>query len=145
MKDARVGLLLTVSIFVMAAMPLAAAFYLLQDALRTSLNLGFNPQVVRVLESSAENLRSLGRLDEANREQYRSQFNEVEELKQVYSEPELVKQRILDSLRLYFGFGLGAAVLLSAGVATLLSRRIARSHARNIQELSRERDKVRYL
>jgi len=145
MKDARVGLLLTASIFVMAAMPLAAAFYLLQDALRTSLNLGFNPQVVRVLESSAENLRSLGRLDEANREKYRAEFSEIEELKQVYAEPELVKQRILDSLQLYFGLGLGAAVLLSAGVATLLSRRIARSHARNIQELSRERDKVRYV
>jgi len=145
MKNARVGLLLTVSIFVMAAMPMAAAFYLLQDALRTSLNLGFNPQVVRVLESSSENLRTLGRLDEANRPRYRTQFDEVEELKQVYSEPELVKQRILDSLRLYFGLGLGAAVLLSVGVASLLSRRIARSHARNIEDLSRERDKVRYL
>ncbi|HYJ40837.1 MAG TPA: HAMP domain-containing sensor histidine kinase [Steroidobacteraceae bacterium] len=145
MKDARVGLLLTVSIFVMAAMPLAAAFYLLQDALRISLNLGFNPQVVRVLEDSSDNLRTLGRLDEANRAQYRSQFDEVEELKQIYSEPELVKQRILDSLQLYFGLGLGAAVLLSVGVASLLSRRIARSHALNIEELSRERDKVRYL
>ena len=145
MKDARVGLLLTVSIFVMAAMPLAASFYLLQDALRTSLNLGFNPQVVRALENSSDNLRTLGRLDEESRARYRTQFDEVEELKQVYSEPELVKQRILDSLRLYFGLGLGAAVLLSVGVASLLSRRIARSHARNIEELSRERDKVRYL
>ena len=145
MKDVRVGLLLTVTIFVMAAMPLAAAFYLLQDALRTSLNLGFNPQVVRALENSSDNLRTLGRLDAENRPQYRAQFDEVEELKQVYSEPELVKQRILDSLQLYFGLGLGAVVLLSVGVASLLSRRIARSHARNIAELSRARDKVRYL
>jgi nitrogen fixation/metabolism regulation signal transduction histidine kinase len=145
MKNARVGLLLTVSIFVMAAIPLAAAFYLLQDALRTSLNLGFNPQVLRVLQNSSDNLRALGRLDEANRARYRAQFEEAEELRQVYSEPELVKQRILDSLRLYFGLGLGAVVLLSAGVASLLSRRIARSHARNIEDLSRERDKVRYL
>jgi signal transduction histidine kinase len=145
MKDVRVGLLLTFTIFVMAAMPLAAAFYLLQDALRTSLNLGFNPQIVHALESSSDNLRTLGRLDPANRARYRAQFDDVEELKQVYSEPELVKQRILDSLRLYFGLGLGAAMLLSIGVATLLSRRIARSHALNIAELSRERDKVRYL
>jgi signal transduction histidine kinase len=138
-------LLLTVTIFVMAAIPLTAAFLLLQDALRTSLNLGFNPQIVRALDDSSNNLRALGRLDEANRAQYRAQFDEVEELKQVYSDPEFVKQRILDSLRLYFGLGLGAAVLLSAGVASLLSRKIARSHARSIEELSRERDKVRYL
>jgi signal transduction histidine kinase len=145
MRDAKVGLLLTVTIFVMAAVPLAAAFYLLQDALRTSLNLGFNPSIVRALENSSDNLRTLGRLDEANRTIYRAQFDDVEELKQVYSEPELVKQRILDSLRLYFGLGLGAVVLLSVAVASLLSRRIARSHARNIEDLSRERDKVRYL
>jgi signal transduction histidine kinase len=145
MKDVRVGLLLTVTIFVMAAIPLAAAFYLLHDALRTSLNLGFNPQIVRTLDNASMNLRTLGRLDEANRAAYRAQFDEVEELKQVYSDPEFIKQRILDSLRLYFGLGLGVVVLLSLAVATLLSRRIARSHARNIEALSRERDKVRYL
>ena len=145
MKDVRVGLLLTVTIFVMAAMPLAVAFYLLQGALRTSLDLGFNPQVVRSLENSSDNLRTLGRLDEPNRGRYRAQFDEVEELKQVYSNPQLVKQSILDSLRWYFALGLGAAMLLSIGIATLLSRRIARSHARNIEDLSRERDKVRYL
>ena len=145
MKDVRVGLLLTVTIFVMAAVPLAAAFYLLQDALRTSLNLGFNPQIVRALDNSSENLRTLGRLDETNRAQYRAQFDEVEELKQVYSDPEFLKQRLLDSLLLYFGLGLGIVVLLSVGVASMLSRRIARSHARNFAELSQARDKVRYL
>jgi signal transduction histidine kinase len=145
MKDVRVGLLLTVTIFVMAVIPLAAAFYLLQGALRTSLNLGFNPQIVRALDNASSNLRTLGSLDEANRAQYRAQFEEIEELEQVYSDPELVKKSIHDSLRLYFGLGLGAVVLLSAGVASLLSRRIARSHALNIAELSRERDKVRYL
>jgi len=145
MKDVRVGLLLTATILVMAVIPLAASFYLLQDALRTSLNLGFNPQIVQALDNASNNLRALGGLDEPNRAQYRAQFDDVEELKQVYSDPQFVKQRLLDSLRLYFGLGLGAVMLLSVGVAALLSRRIARSHARNIERLSRERDKVRYL
>jgi signal transduction histidine kinase len=141
----RVGLMLTVSILVMAVLPLASAFYLLQGALRTSLDLGFNPQIVRGLERSSENLRTLGRLDPGRRAIYREQFDEIEELKQIYADPALVKQSILASLRLYFGLGLGLAVLLSIGVATLLSRRIARAHARNIAELARERDRVRYL
>jgi signal transduction histidine kinase len=145
MKETRVGLLLTVTIFVMAAAPMGAAFYLLHDALRTSLNLGFNPQVVLALENSSDNLRALGKLDEGNRAKYRAQFMEVEELKQVYSEPEVIKKRLLHTLRLYFGLGLSVVVLLSLAVATLLSRRIARSHATNIAELARERDKVRYL
>jgi signal transduction histidine kinase len=141
----RVGLMLTISILVMAVMPLVAAFYLFQGALRTSLDLGFNPQIVRGLERSSENLRTLGRLDSGKRADYRAQFDEIEELKQIYSDPELVKQSILASLRLYFGLGLGVAVLLSIGVATLLSRRIARAHLQNIAELARERDRVRYL
>jgi len=145
MKYARVVPLLAVTIFVMAALPLLAALYLVQDALRTSLDLGFNPQMVRTLDHASENLRTLGRLDPEQRATYRAQFDEVEELKHVYSDPELVKQSILESLRLYFGVGLGAALLLSIAVATLLSRRIARIHAHNVAALSRERDQVRYL
>ncbi len=145
MKDVRVGLLLTVAIMVMAAAPLFTSFYLLEDALRTSLNLGFNPQVMRALDNSADNLRTLNRLDSANSAGYRAQFDQVQELKQIYSEPEFVKQRILGSLRLYFGLGLGAAVLLSVALAAVLSRQIARSHARNFAELARQRDRVRYL
>ena len=145
MKNASVGLMLTLTIFVMAVIPLVAAFHLLQNTLNTSLNLGFNPQIVRALDNSSTNLRTLGRLDEANRAQYRAQFTEVEELKQIYSDPQFVKQRLLDSLQLYFGLGLGLVMLLSVGLASLLSRRIARSHARNIVELSHARDKVRYL
>lgn len=145
MKDVRVGLLLTITILVMAVTPLVTAYYLLENALRTSLNLGFNAQIVRTLDASAENLRALGRLDPAHGSEYRAQFDEVEELKQVYSEPEFVKQRIEGSLKLYFGLGLGAAMLLSVALAALLSRQIARSHARNFAELTREREKVRYL
>jgi len=145
MKEVRVGLLLTVAITVMAAAPLFTAFYLLEDALRTSLNLGFNPQVVRALDRNADDLRTLNRLDPANSDRYRAQFDEVQELKQVYSEPEFVKQRILGSMKLYFGLGLGVAVLLSVVLASLLSRQIARSHARNVAELTRQRDRVRYL
>jgi signal transduction histidine kinase len=145
MKQTRVGLLLAVAIMVMAAAPLFTSFYLLEDALRTSLNLGFNPQVVRALDHTSENLRTLNRLDPANTDRYREQFDEVQELKQVYSEPEFVKQRILGSMKLYFGLGLGVAVLLSVVLASLLSRQIARSHARNVAELTRQRDRVRYL
>src|ERR1041384_6733574 len=107
MKETRVGLLLTIAVFVLSSVPLGAAFYLLHDAVRPSLNLVFNPHIVLTLENSSENLRALGRLDEANRATYRAQFDEVEELKQVYSDPEMIKRRLLDSLRLYFGLGLG--------------------------------------
>jgi signal transduction histidine kinase len=145
MTNTRVGLLLAVTIFVMAVIPMLAAFYLLENALRTSLDLGFNPQIVRVLDTSAENLRELARLDQAHRDRYRQQFEEIQELRQVYTEADLVKRNITGSLKLYFGLGLGVVMLLSIALASLLSRRIARSHAQNVAELTRQRDRVRYL
>jgi signal transduction histidine kinase len=145
MSNVRVGLLLAGAILVMAVIPLLAAFYLLENALRTSLDLGFNPQIVRVLDRSAENLRELARLDDSGRARYREQFGELQELRQVYAEPDLVKRNLIGSLKQYFGLGLGAVILLSVALASLLSRRIARSHARNVAELTRQRDRVRYL
>jgi signal transduction histidine kinase len=134
-----------VTIFVMAVMPLVTAYYLLENSLRTSLNLGFNPQIVRTLDASAGNLRTLARIDPAHAAEYRAQFDELEELRQVYSDPEFVKRHIEGSLEWYFALGLSAAVLLSVVLAAVLSRRIARSHAENLAELMRERDKVHYL
>jgi nitrogen fixation/metabolism regulation signal transduction histidine kinase len=136
---------LTVSILVMAAAPLVASLYLIDNALRTSLDLGFNPQVVWALDASSENLRTLARLDPEHDAEYRAEFERLYQLRQVYSNPDLVKQNIQGSLRLYFALGLGLALLLSVALATLLSRRIARSHARNLAELTRQRDRVRYL
>jgi signal transduction histidine kinase len=145
MRRTDVVVLLTASILVMAILPMLAAYYLLDDSLRTSLNLGFNPGIERALQESSDNLRALGKLDPEHAAAYRAQFDQVVGLQQVYSDPDFIKQRIEGSLRWYFGLGLGTAVLLSVTLATLLSRRIARSHAHNLEALTRERDKVRYL
>ncbi|WP_161965886.1 sensor histidine kinase [Steroidobacter cummioxidans] len=145
MNRASVGSLLFVALLVMAAVPLLASFHLLEDTLRTSLRLGFNEDVVRVLEQSSVNLRALGKLDSAQRDHYRAQFEDVERLRQIYLAPELVSQSIEKPLKMYFGLGLGMAVLVSLGVATLLSRRVANSYRIAVDELLHEREQVRYL
>jgi nitrogen fixation/metabolism regulation signal transduction histidine kinase len=145
MTDAKVGRLLFLSILVMAVVPLTAAFWLLEDTLETSLNLGFNAPVVQALEDAATNLRTLGKLDEANRAGYRAQFEAIDDLKQVYSNPELIKSSLENSLKLYFGLGLGTTLLLAVAVATLLSRSIARGYRQTFDELARQREHVRYL
>ncbi|GFE83836.1 hypothetical protein GCM10011487_58360 [Steroidobacter agaridevorans] len=145
MNRARVGWLLFVTLLVMAAVPLLASFYLLEATLRTSLDLGFNEDVARVLEQSSVNLRALGKLDSAQREHYRAQFDDVEALRQIYLAPELVSQSIEKPLKIYFGLGLGMAVLVSLAVATLLSRRVANSYRTAVDELLHQREQVRYL
>lgn len=141
--DVRVPLFLT--ILIMSAAPLVAAFYLLDHSVRTSLNLGFNPQVVQVLDQASENLRALGKLDAENRSTYRAQFEELQNLKHVYSNPALIRGSIEGSIKIYFGVGFVAAVLLAVLAASLLSRRIALRYRLTFEELARQREKVRYL
>lgn len=144
-KDSGVGAPLFLSILVMAVVPLCAAFYLLDHAVQTSLNLGFNSSVVQALDTSSHNLKTLKRLDPQRQDRYREQFEAVERLQQVYADPGLLKSDVLDSLRIYFGLGLVAAVLLSGALAVLLSRRIASLYKRTFDELIRHRQRVRYL
>jgi nitrogen fixation/metabolism regulation signal transduction histidine kinase len=136
---------LFLAILVMAVLPLGTAFYLLDHAVETSLDLGFNRSVVQALEDSSRNLKALKRLDPAGGERYRQQFEAVERLQRVYSDPGTLKGEVLDSLRIFFGFGLVAAVVLSMLLALLLSRRIAHSYERTLAELIRHKQRVRYL
>ena len=136
---------LFLTILVMAVVPLCAAFYLLDRAVATSLDLGFNGSVIHALDDSSRNLKTLKRLDPGQQERYREEFGAVERLQRVYSDPGTLKAEVLDSLRIYFGLGLVAAVLLSMLLAMLLSRRIARLYEKTFDELIRHRQKVRYL
>ena len=136
---------LFLSILVMAVVPLCAAFYLLDHAVQTSLNLGFNSSVVQALDASSHNLKTLKRLDPEQQDRYREQFEAVERLQQVYADPGLLKTDVLESLRIFFGLGLVAAVLLSMLLAVLLSRRIAALYEKTFDELIRHRQRVRYL
>lgn len=136
---------LFLTILVMAVVPLCAAFYLLDRAVATSLDLGFNGSVIRALQDSSHDLKTLKRLDPQQQERYRDEFEVVERLQRVYSDPGTLKSEVLDSLRIYFGLGLVAAVLLSMLLAMVLSRRIARLYKKTFAELIRHRQKVRYL
>jgi signal transduction histidine kinase len=145
MKHRSVNVQLFLAILVMTALPLIAAFYFLEYALDTSLNLGFNRQIVPVLDNELTNLKTLRRLDPTNQETYRRQFDEVTGLRYIYSDPELVKSSISESLRTYFGLGLAAAVALAVLVAALLSRNIALSYNAAFSQLTAQRERVRYL
>ena len=136
---------LFLAILVMAVVPLCAALFLLDRAVQTSLNLGFNQPIVQALETSSHNLKTLKHLDPQQQDRYRQEFESVERLQQVYSDPGLLKADVLESLRIFFGVGLVAAVLLSMLLAALLSRRIGTLYKRTFDELIRHRQRVRYL
>lgn len=144
-SDRNIKLLLFLTVLVVSMLPLLAAMYFLDRSLQTSLNLGFNPHISRVLEDSSQNLLTLRSLDPARQVEYREQFDTIEQLRHVYADPALVRRSVLESLRIYFALGLVAAVAFSVLVAALLSRRIARAYTQTFDELMKQREKVRYL
>jgi signal transduction histidine kinase len=145
MKASRVKRQLLFTVLVMTGIPLVASFYFLNAALERSLNLGFNPQVVRALDTSAANLKALKDADPANEASYRQQFEEVSALRHIYSQSQLLKQTVQSSLRLYFGIGFVGAMFVAVCVAVLLSRSIHRSYRATFDELIAQRDRVTYL
>ncbi len=145
MSGSRMKLLLFSAIFIVAAVPIAAAFYLVDDALQRSLSLGFNPQVLRSLDMGGKNLKTLKRIDPVNEAEYRAEFDEIQTLTQIYAQPQLIKRSILGPLKIYFGLGLLTAALTAVGVATLLARRISHSYEVATRELLANRERVRYL
>jgi signal transduction histidine kinase len=145
MTDRRVAVLLFLAIVVATLAPLVASFYFMDRALQTSLNLGFNSQVMHALEDESRNLRTLRDLDPARRDLYRRQFEQVEELRQVYSRPELVKEKVLGSLKTYFAIGVVATLLLAVALAAFMSRSIARAYSTAFHEVIAQRERVAYL
>jgi signal transduction histidine kinase len=145
MRDRNVKALLLCTIAMMTAVPLIASFYFLDDALQRSLNLGFNPPIVRALDIAAQNLKTLKTADPVNEARYREQFAQIGELQHVYSQPDVLKRTILDSLKTYFGVGLVGALLAAIAVALSLSRSINMSYQTTFDELLKHRDRVRYL
>jgi signal transduction histidine kinase len=145
MMQKRVNALLFVAILVLAVLPMAAAFYFVDKALETSLNLGFNSQIIAALDADSKNLKTLGRLDASRQSEYHEEFQKVENLKSVYDSPQIIKRGLHHALIIYFAIGVAAALLLSVWAAALLSRRISRSFRSAFDELAKHREKVRYL
>ncbi|MET0533967.1 MAG: ATP-binding protein [Steroidobacter sp.] len=145
MSDRKVKLFLFLTILIVSVLPLLAALYLLDRSLQTSLNLGFNPQVTMALEDSSRNLLVLKNLDPQRQAEYRQQFEHIERLRHVYSQPELIRRSLRDSLLIYFALGLTASVAFAVLLAAVLSRRIARAYTQTFDDLLAQREKVRYL
>src|SRR5262249_8916169 len=78
-------------------------------------------------------------------ERYRDEFEAVQRLRRVYSSPDLVKQGIRKSLRIYFAAGVIAVVLASLLLAGMVGRRVTQAYKMTFDEMLRQRERARYL
>lgn len=145
MNKSRINRLLFFAILVMALLPLVASLYFVNSAVETSLNLGFNQDVIDALDSDAGNLKLLGHLDKEHESQYREQFEQIQNLRTIYGSQEFVRRSVHHSLLIYFSLGLMLAVVVSTIAAALLSRKISTSYRDAHERLTAQNEKIRYL
>jgi signal transduction histidine kinase len=145
MKQVRVETLLIASMLVMTVLPMATALYFVNNVVATSLSLGFNSEVTDTLETNAQHLKQLAKLDPEHQAEYRAEFDKLVNLKSIYGDKQLLEQSIRHSLLIYFALGVAVAVLTAIAVATVVGRRISTSYQQAFAELTQQRDRNRYL
>lgn len=145
MTIAKVRLLLFSTIVIMAFGPLAGSFYYLNNVIDTALGLGFNQQIPQVLSASAGRLRELRQYAPEQAEIYRTEFDNIERLRQVYSNSELVRENVVGSLNIYFALGVAGALVLSILLAVIISKRIDASYHLMFNGLRLQENKLLYL
>src|SRR5690349_19849773 len=110
MQNPKINLRLTLAIVIVTVLPVTAALYLVEKAVATSLNLGFNSEIVERLDAHSQNLKKLGKLDPARLAEYRAEFDTVENLRTIYGAPERLKTSVSRSLMVYFVVGIAVAL-----------------------------------
>lgn len=141
----RVKILLFIVLLIMAIIPFTGSFLFFNGALETSLNLGFNASLGEALVDGSENLVKLKKLDPSNEKKYREQFEKLERLRMVYSQPESVRRGLSESFRILYLLGLIISVVLAVVIAGVVSTFIARSYQKIFSELENHREKIQYL
>ena len=141
----KVRLLLFATVLTASMLPSLAAIFYFHEVINTALNISFNQELSETLQHSADNLKKLRDLDEANADNYRQEFSKVENLRQIYSVPDMVKANLLASLMIYFGLGLAIAIFVSLLLSFYLSRKINNSYVSAVDELVKQKERNLYL
>lgn len=129
----------------MTILPLVGVFYFLNESVNTSLNLGFNSQLTRVLDLNSKQLKALKKWDPQNSEEYKKQFEDLENLRFVYANPELMKNSVSGSLKIFFFSGIILTFIISILISIILSRKISTSYDQLFNEHLKNKERLKDL
>lgn len=141
----KVRIQIFLTILILSVIPLVATYFLLNDILNTSLDLGFNENVKTILIDSQENLKQLKKYDPANQNKYKEKFDKIQSSRAVYDDLPFVKKNLGKSLFAYWAAGFSVAFLLALAAAYLLGRSISKRYTKTLNDLMRAQEKVTYL
>ncbi len=141
----KVKLLLFTSIFIASVLPILVSSFVLDEILNSTLSISFSDRIHQVVDSASTNLKTLGQLDVSNREKYKKEFLDLQDLSLVYSNRGVVRDEIQRSFLLYFAICCGFGLFVSIGLSLLVGRRVAKIYGEAYQELNIQREKNSFL
>ncbi len=145
MKNSSVVKLLFYTIIILIIIPLIGTFYFLNHTINTTLNLTFNSEMNEVIDQYSYRLKELKSKDPSRSEEYKKEFEKLQDLKIIYSNSETTKNNLNTSLMIYFGLGILGAILLALIIAWILSLRISGMYSKLMTETIEQKNKIQYL
>lgn len=146
MKANKINVLLVLTIVVLSAVPLPVSYLLLDEVLDSAVSLSVNANTQGLLKGYRKDLKLLRDLDPKNSEVYRNRFFAIDKEILLYEDPYFVGDLLKESYRVYYFVLFVVVLLITLGLAIVMSRKIARSYrdisdrqiqqAKRIQELS---------
>jgi len=145
MKRVKVRLFLFSSLMLMALVPLAGAYWQIQDVLNSSFSMSREDETIVALEEGQEALKKLAKLTPSEESTYRDQFMKIQTLKLNLAEKSMLREHFVNSFAWYFFSSVVVVMLISLTLAFLLSHRVSRAYDKNLEELMLQKEKGRFL
>ena len=132
----KVNILLFVAISIASVLPMVVSSFVLNEILNSALSISFNDRIHQVIDSASLNLKSLGQLDETNKEKYKNDFLALQDLNLVYANGNAVRSEIQKSFFLYFVICCGVGLFVSLSFSLFVGRRVAKLYEKAHRELN---------
>ena len=126
-------------------LPALGSFYAIEGISDSASTIGLSPAVILELDHSAEHLKKLAKLDASHADEYRAEFNHLEEVKQNYAALIELSPSLHHSYLLIFFLLFGGSLAAALVLATWLNHKIIRSHEFAIQSMQTTEERNSYL
>lgn len=141
----KINILLFTAIFIASVLPILVSTFVLDEILHSALSFSFNERIHQVIDSASSNLKNLAQFDEFNKEKYKQEFLDLQDLNLIYANGATVRTEIQNSFFLYFVICCGGGLLISVSLSVLVGRRVAKLYGDAHRELNLQREKNYFL
>lgn len=141
----KVGLLLFFTLLIMSFLPLGAGIYLMKNALVSQEQIYKSPKLENVLDSVQGQLKLLSKLNPQNEANYRSLFQQVQDVKLIYGSDGFLSDHLRVTFSKYFLYGFGLSIFASLLLGFFLSTIINKVYKKSYDDLEKTRKEAGYL